>query len=1635
MGSYRSKEDDVNRISTSIFVLNFPDSFSAKDLFLSCKQYGHVVDSFIPLKRTKEGKRFGFVHFINVFNVDRLVNNLCTIWVGRFKLHANTARFQKAPLNNKNFPVKSNGEAKRGADNSFRLNGGVMGSGKSFVNVVKASNMVGHTDSPAIVLDEECVYSNDLSYSLMGRVKEFASLTNLKTALLNEGFVALTVRYLGELWVLLEFSSSKSKEAFRDNVGVGSWFSELRQASLDINPDGRIVCVEVKGVPLKLWSSNTFRRIAKKWGDLIDVDDIDENCFHSKRLCMYTKSPSNIFETFKIIFHGKVFWIRAKEVPRWVPELLEDSEDDEQSVGGSIEGDSKINDENNYGDNSDTAEVPETVFDESSGLKGDKSDDPFGLYPLLNKNTKGTKDKNHSPEYPLGFTPNNETNASCGMGEKSVNCNANEEIKEGDGVSNNVKSKGDYVESVSIGRFKKSEAPRTGGSFLSLMEEVVKVGLAQKAKKDWVRELCVKNKVNFLAIQETKMEKIDLFSVRRCWGNFAFDYLHSNSVGNSGGILCVWDPNAFWKNNYTISDYVVIIRGVWLKRGTDLLIIVVYAPHDPRDKHMLWDYLVHVVNQWRREVVIMVDFNEVGYKSDRFGSIFNAQGADVFNFFIANAGLEEVPLGGSAFTWCHKSATKMSKLDRFFVSNNLFNTCPHISAITLERYLSDHRPILLRETAYDFGPVPFRFFHHWFELEGFNTFVSETWNIAPGDTSNGMRNMVGKLKFLKTKIRKWMKDNRCDRKGLSDKLKEELRLVDEVIDKGSGTETVVQKRVEVLNSLRNIDQMHAMDLAQKAKIKWSIEGDENSSFFHGMLNKKRNQMNIRGIMVDGVWKEQPTDVKREFLHHFQNRFDKPVERRAIIEMCYLRSLSNKSPSPDGFTFGFYRQFWPIIEKDVYAAVNHFFNHGDIPDGCNSSFIALIPKVPDANLVKDFRPISLIGSIYKIIAKILANRLVAVLGDIVNEVQSAFITGRQILDGPFILNEVLQWCNKKNKKSLIFKVYFEKAYDSVRWDFLDDVLKKFGFENKWCNWIQCCLKSSRGSIIVNGSPTDEFQFFKGLKQGDPLSPFLFILIMESLHLSFQRVIVAGLFKGIKLNHSLCLSHMFYADDAVFVGQWSDGNINTLMHVLDCFHHASGLRINMSKSKIMGVHVEGAYVNQAASKLGCLVLNSPFSFLGTKVRGAMSRVQAWKEIVENVKARLSKWKMKTFSIGGRLTLLKSVLGSIPIFHMSIFRVLSRVLHVLESIRGHFFNGHEMGSNKATWVKWNNVLTDNKHGGLGVSSLYALNRCLMIKWVWRFFNQKESLWAKVITAIHGDNGKVDSGCQAVGRSCWLSIVNEVRVLKKKGVNIFDFMNLRLGNGDKTKFWSDHWYAGGVLKDLCPRLYALENCKEVTGGVEQAQIDTLVEVVRTINLVPKADRWVWNLESSGEFSVASARKKIDEMRFPIISDATRWVKFVPIKVNILAWKIRSDALPTRINISRRGIDIQSISCPICENGVESSEHLFFSCNMIREIGSKIARWWNINYDEVSSYEEWKTWLISCRMETKLKQMFEGVWYSLWWCVWSYRNKLLFDDKTPMKAIIFDNVISSSFYWCKSRCKASFGWNEWLKNPCLISL
>ncbi|GJV12261.1 RNA-directed DNA polymerase, eukaryota, partial [Tanacetum coccineum] len=1484
----RSKVDDVLNISTSFFVTNFPEQTTTKELWRLCKQYGNVIDVFIPNRRSKLGKRFGFVRFIKILDVERLVNNLCTIWIGKFKLHVNIARFNRPMLNKGSHSFNSNANVKPVSDASFKKVGS--GPSSSYIQAAKVgipSLSDAKALKPALVLDDSCAHETDHTLSLVGKLKEFGSLPNLNKILVEEGFPDIIIRYMGGLWVILQFSSKTSKDNFMLHVGVNSWFSKIQQASNSFNVDEKVVWIDIEGVPLCAWSNNTFTRIASIWGLLLYDEDENSPHFHKKHLCIKTSNQDIIFDSIKIIVKGKVFLIRVKELTGWAPSFNDSNEDASDSDEELVDSQNVSILKDEFSDkNNDMEEIPETVFDtpEHAGnilhvsnevhkeiREEEKSEDPFNIYDMFNKE-KPAKSVEHSDgdlQYPPRFTP-------CDSFKEDVNVS---------GCS---------------GHFQSVNVPKTGGSILQVIEDFIKVGqtmgykmegcLAQKAKKDWVKELCYNNKVNFLTLQETKMEQVDLFNIKACWGNINFYYVVSPSVGNSGGILCVWDSNMFYKDNSTVLDYFIAIMGNWLPNI--------------------------------RGVLVMGDFNEVRLEEEKYGSIFNTLGAAAFNSFIVDSGLVKVPSGGFSFTWSH---------------NNIKIIEP-----------------------------------------------------------NAMFKMAKKLKILKGHIRVWVKGKKDSATDLKKELKNKLSNIDSSTDKGKVSSAILEDRLDTMNKLSSLENMESIVLAPKAKLM-------------------------------GDWIEDPAAVKKDFLSHFQNKFEAPCASRLLMDMKFPNRLSldqaldlerhfskeeikgavwdcglDKSPGPDGFTFGFYRRYWSLIEDDVVEAVNHFYNNGFCHKGGNSSFIALIPKTQGAKLVKDFRPISLIGSLYKIITKLLANRLVIVIGDLVNDVQSAFIANRQILDGPFILNELIHWCKAKKKKTMIFKVDFEKAFDSVRWDFLEDVLKKFGFGSR-------------------------------LKQSDPLSPFLFILVMESLHLSFQNVVNAGLFKGVVLDNSLQLSHLFYADDVIFIGQWCTSNITTIIRVLECFFRASGLRINLHKSKLMGVAVENSLVNSAANNIGCMTLSLPFSYLGVNVGGHMSRIASWDVVINKVLSRLSKWKMKVLSVGGRLTLLKSVLGSTPIYYMSLFKAPVQVINKLEAIRSHFFNGVEHSVRKMMLVKWDNVLASKEKGGLGVSSFYALNRALIFKWVWRFRTQGNSIWSRVIKALHGEEGNLGCPTNAKFPSNWSDIIRTLPTLYNKGVDLLGFL---------------------FQEVIFPRLYALETVKNISvadkmaqpsldssfkrnvrGGVEQVQMALLLSLLEGLILPNMIDRWTWLISRDGEFSVSSVKNFIDDKILGTVGSKTQWCKYVLIKVNILSWRVKLNNLPSRLNLSCRGLELHSILCPSCNLAVESTDHLFFSCSMMKGLYTSIAKWWDVSMPEFSSFEEWWEWFSNLRLSSKLKMLLEGVFYVTWWLAWNFHNKSIFGPNIPTKALLFDDIVAFSFTWCRSRSKLNFSRLDWLKNPMLISL
>ncbi|GKC84099.1 RNA-directed DNA polymerase, eukaryota [Tanacetum coccineum] len=533
-------------------------------------------------------------------------------------------------------------------------------------------------------------------------------------------------------------------------------------------------------------------------------------------------------------------------------------------------------------------------------------------------------------------------------------------------------------------------------------------------------------------------------------------------------------------------------------------------------------------------------------------------------------------------------------------------------------------------------------------------------------------------------------------------------------------------------------------------------------------------------------------------------------------------------------------------------------------------------------------------------------------------------------------------------------------------------------------------------------------------------------------------------------SLALSHLFYADDAFFMGEWSDNNLRGIINILKCFHLASGLQINIHKSQILGVGVSRSRVEDMASSLGCTIMENKFRYLGVMVGAGMTRHKAWDDVILKLQSRLSKWKAKTLSIGGRLTLLKSVLGASPLYNMSIFKVPKGVLKVMESIRSNFFKGASMLEKKISWIAWDKVLASKKKGGLGVSSYFALNRALLLKWVWRFVSQDDSLWFRVIQAVHGD--KIDS--HSVRKvSIWSSILKEVQVLKSSGFDFLSYCSKRIGDGQSTSFWKETWMGDIPLCELCPRLFALDSApnicvaakmagpldtsfrRSVRGGVEQQEFSDLSSFLNSVVLSTSNDRWYFSLSSSGEFSVKDTRLAIDDLVLPSHSEPTRWVKLIPIKINVFMWRARRGCLPTRYNLVQKGVILESTSCPVCFSDEEDVHHLLFRCSLSQEVLHRVCRWWEIDFQLWRSFSEWDEWFSSIRLPGSVKGFLEGVFYVAWWFIWGFRNRSTFDVNKPSRSILFENIVSSSFLWCNSMCSRKFSRDDWLKNPHLISL
>ena len=351
-----------------------------------------------------------------------------------------------------------------------------------------------------------------------------------------------------------------------------------------------------------------------------------------------------------------------------------------------------------------------------------------------------------------------------------------------------------------------------------------------------------------------------------------------------------------------------------------------------------------------------------------------------------------------------------------------------------------------------------------------------------------------------------------------------------------------------------------------------------------------------------------------------------------------------------------------------------------------TFLVLIPKKQTVEDFKDLRPISLVRGLYKILSKVLANRIKRVMDKVISKSQNAFVEGCQILDAVLIANEIVDSTLRKKVHGLVCKLDIEKAYDSISWDFLLQVMGRMGFGSRWLSWIKWCISTASFSVLINGSLVGFFPSSRGFQQGDPLSPYLIVIRMEALSCLINRAVDGNYLVGSRIvvgrGDNLSISHLLYADDTILFCEADNDQLKFMSWILMWFEAMSGLKINLNKNEIIPIRpVTNAA--ELASDMGCKIGSLPMSYLGLPLGAKHKALGVWDSIEERFRKRLASWKAQYISKGGQITLIRSTLSSLPIYYLSLFRMPHKVCTKLEMIQRQFlWGGGATLTRKSLW-----------------------------------------------------------------------------------------------------------------------------------------------------------------------------------------------------------------------------------------------------------------------------------------------------------------------------------------------------------------
>ncbi|XP_068340019.1 uncharacterized protein [Pyrus communis] len=1120
-----------------------------------------------------------------------------------------------------------------------------------------------------------------------------------------------------------------------------------------------------------------------------------------------------------------------------------------------------------------------------------------------------------------------------------------------------------------------------------------------------------------------------IFGVRRRLGYAnGFDV---EPIGNAGGLSLWWEDNlevSIILSSKNIIDAVMRVKGQtqWCR------FTGVYGTSYRAEKRMFWEWMVNHFTPTDIPWICGGDFNEFMWDHEKSGGVEVLYNRPRFlGEFMSSSLLMDLGFQGPAFTWrgLRRGDWVEERLDRVLTNEQWQQLWPNSLVMHGTATASDHCPIILNSNLEGpRGRKMFRFEAFWVAEEECKKLVEKCWDWRHNGSC--VNNWVRTLNDCRNRLSRW---DRTNFKGRGYRIQDLLSKLDSLQrDWGPNFD-------EIREISRQIDELRFQEESywcQRSRVKWLREGDANTKFFHSStLQRRRRNKIVKLRDENGNWVDRPPQVRQLVDNHFISVFSSAGSRTwgSLLD-CIIPSVSDemnealiapvmddeikdaavqmgglKAPGPDGFQGIFYQSYWEIVRADVSALVRELFLDSAGTGLINQTHIVLIPKVPNPEVVSQFRPISLCNYSYKILSKILANRLKVFLPNIISPTQNAFVAGRQIQDCIGIAHEIFHYLKGRKARTryeMGIKLDMQKAYDRVEWDFLDAVMEKMGFSSRWRSIINGCISSVKFDVLLNGQAGKTFAPTRGLRQGDPLSPYLFILVGEVLSKLIQSEVDNGRMAGVKMGGSgPMISHLFFADDTLLFLRADMNNCRNLRNLLDNFCEASGQKVNLVKSSVFfGANVPKVIADQMGSALGMAVVNNPGTYLGVPAIWGRSKQRGLAYVKGRIMEKLQGWKQSTLSRAGKEVLIKAVIQAIPAYPMCIFKFPAGVCREMDALVAGFWWGCKEGASK-------------------------------IHWCWRLLTEPDSLWAQVIKARYFPHCSIWDAKKG-GRASWAwGSLLIGRDLIREG------SHWQILSGQEVRVWQDRWLPSLPLGHPVPvgqvavtpslRVSALICPDSGRWNISFLQPFISGEAMQAIEETPlgdlsRNDRLIWDLSKNGCYSVKSGYRwlqsrsmAVRDKRRPSVRGVPKalwkgiWKLEVPPKLRHFLWLTVHNCLPTRDALFRRRAS-QVSTCPICCCHDETIEHIFLSCSWVVPIWFGGALGYKVDR---LSLPDWLDWILAV-FSPNFCISGDSNWRRSYivftcWCIWKARCDFVFNGVSinPSKVLAAISAAVSSFF------------------------